>query len=129
MNYKGLEQKIINSYTEGVTLDEAEKLAGEFLGAQIACSEELKQLDLNARLLKSLVKQSRAEVFVREATTPEKKPSDTLLTALVDKDDKVCAEQGAFDQAEVDRDEIQRMFSIFQNAHLHFRAISKGRFD
>jgi hypothetical protein len=129
MNYKHLEQKIINSYTEGVTTEQAENLAGEFLEAQIKASEELKQLDLNARLLKSLVKQTRAEVFVKEATTPEKKPSDTLLTALVDKDQKVCAEQGAFDEAEVTRDEIQRMFSIFKDAHLHFRAIAKGKFD
>jgi len=129
MDYKALEQKIINSYVEGVTTQQAENLAGEFLEAQIKASEELKQLDLNARLLKSLVKQTRAEVFVREATTPEKKPSDTLLTALVDKDLKVSAEQGAFDEAEVDRDELYRMFSIFQNAHLHFRAIAKGKFE
>lgn len=129
MNYKELEQKIINAYTEGVTLDDAEKLAGEFLEAQIKASEEIKQLDLNARLLKSLVKQTRAEVFVTEATTPEKKPSDTLLSAMVDKNQKVQHEQGTLDLAEVDRDEILRMFNIFKDAHIFYRGVSRGKFE
>ena len=37
-----LEEKIKNSYEQGVTGTEAEKLAGEFLVAQLIVSEELK---------------------------------------------------------------------------------------
>ena len=129
MNYKALEQKIIKSYTEGVTLDDAEKLAGEFLEAQIKTSEEIKKLDLNARLIKATLKESKAKLFVTEATKGDKKPSDTLLNALVDSDGTINEVQQAFDEAEVERDEIFRMFSIFQNAHLHYRAISKGKFE
>jgi hypothetical protein len=129
MNYKELEQKIINSYTEGVTTEQAEGLAGEFLEAQIKASEELRRLDLSARLFKADLKEKRAQVFVKEATAGEKKPSDNMLNALVEIDETVKAHQVAFDTAEVERDEIQRMFSIFQNAHLHFRAIAKGKFE
>jgi len=129
MNYKALEAKIIASYTEGVTVSEAEALAGEFLAAQIQVSEEIRQLDLNARLLKALVKQTKAEVFHKEATANEKKPSDSLLNAIVDKDEKVNAEQGTLDDAEVTRDEMFRLFGIFKDAHLHYRAIAKGKFE
>lgn len=129
MDYKNLEKKIINSYTEGVTLAEAEMLAGEFLEAQIRASEELKQLDLNARLVKDHVKEIRAKIFITEATKTDKKPSDNMLTAYVDSDPSVRDVQGTLAVAESDKDELYRMFSIFQNAHLHFRAIAKGKFD
>ncbi len=49
---KSLESKIQQSYTDGVTLEDAEKLAGEFLGAMMAVSNELKSADLNARMRK-----------------------------------------------------------------------------
>jgi hypothetical protein len=129
MNYKSLEQKIIKSYTEGVTLDEAEKLAGEFLEAQIKTSEEIKKLDLNARLIKATLKEQKAKLFVTEATKNEKKPSDTLLNAMVDSDGAINEIQQAFDESEVERDEIFRLFAIFKDAHLHFRAISRGKFE
>jgi hypothetical protein len=129
MDYKALEQKIINSYTEGVTVSQAEALAGEFLEAQIKASEELKKLDLNSRLVKDSVKETRAKVFLAEATKTDKKPSDSMLQAYVDSNDKVLSDQSTLAVAESDRDEVYRMFSIFQNAHLHFRAIAKGKFD
>lgn len=129
MDYKNLEKKIIESYTEGVTLDAAEKLAGEFLEAQIRISEELTKLDLSARVHKAANRQNRAEVFVKEATKGDKKPSDTLLNALVESDEIVKSSQAEQDFAEAERDEIDRLFSIFKDAHLHFRAIAKGKFD
>jgi hypothetical protein len=129
MDYKALEQKIINSYVEGVTITQAEGLAGEFLEAQIKVSEELKQLDLNARLIKDSVKETRAKVFLAEATKTDKKPSDSMLQAYVDSNEKVLLDQTTLADAEASRDELYRMFSIFQNAHLHFRAIAKGKFD
>ena len=129
MNYKLLEQKIIKSYTEGVTLDDAEKLAGEFLEAQIKTSEEIKKLDLNARLIKATLKEQKAKLFATEATKGDKKPTDTLLNALVDSDSTVNEVQSAFDEAEVERDEVFRLFAIFKDAHIFFRGVSRGKFD
>lgn len=129
MNYKLLEQKIITSYTEGITVSEAERLAGEFLGAQIKISEEVSKLSLMARLLKSSVKEERGKLLYKEATTPDKKPSDSVLQALVDSNAEVLARQDEFDKAEESANEMLRLFGIFKDAHLHFRAISKGRFE
>jgi outer membrane protein TolC len=129
MDYKVLELKIVNSYTNGITASDAENLAGEFLGAQIQVSEELKQLDLNARLLKSLLKEKKATLFVAKATESEKKPSDTLLNAIVDSNEEVAEAQNQLDSAEVERDELSRLFKIFNDAHIFYRGISKGKFN
>jgi hypothetical protein len=129
MNYKQLEQKIIKSYTEGTTLDEAERLAAEFLSAQIAVSEELKKSSLKARLLKNSSKAVRASILYEAATTPEKKPSDSILQALVDKNSDVQATQTSFDEAEEDANELDRMYNIFRDAHVYYRGIARAKFE
>lgn len=125
---KSLEKKIQNAYTEGVTMEEAEKLAAEFLFAQIRISEALKTADLSARMRKSGVKAVRAAVYLDGAKQGDKKPSDVLLQAQVDTNELVSGEQDALDQAEVERDELERYYNIFQNGHIYFRGVAKGAF-
>lgn len=124
-----LEIKIIASYEAGVTLNEAEKLASEFLYGMMAVSKELKKADLDSRLRKSGVKAIRASIYLHTVQTAEKKPTEGQLTAMLDADNLVAAEQHSFDEAEVDRDDLERYYNIFSNAHVHFRGIAKGRFD
>lgn len=124
-----LETKIEDSYTNGVTLDEAEKLAAEFLHAQIKVSEQLKSSDLDARMRKSGVKAIRAAIYMEAATKGDKKPTEAALAATVDMNEIVQGEQKAFDEAEVNRDELERYYNIFQQAHVYYRQISKGKFD
>lgn len=126
---KDLEDVIVSSYESGVTLEEAEKLASRFLHAQIQVSSRLRELDLDARMKKSGAKAVRAAVYLSEATKGDKKPSDVMLQAHVDRDSLVQDAQNALDAAEVDRDELDRYFSIFREAHIHFRGIAKGRFE
>lgn len=124
----GLEAKIQDSYEQGVTIPEAERLASEFLHAQLKVSEELKKADLDARTRKSGVKAIKAAVYMEAATKDPKKPSDVMLQAIVDLNDIVQGEQRAFDEAEVDFAELERYYNIFQNAHIHFRSLAKGSF-
>lgn len=124
-----LEEIIISSYESGVTLSEAETLAARFLYAQMQCASSLRQLDLDSRMKKSSVKSIRAAVYLAEATKGDKKPSDVLLVAMVDQDELVQKTQELFDIAEVNRDEIERYYDIFREAHVHFRQVSKGRFE
>lgn len=126
---KGLEDKIVNSYEAGVTLDEAERLSGEFLAAQMRISSELKKSDLDSRMRKSGVKAVRAAIYMDTATKGDKKPTEAQIAATVDMNELVSGEQRAFDEAEADRDELERLFNICINAHIHFRQLSKGRFD
>ena len=124
-----LEVLIINSYESGVTLTEAEALASRFLAAQLRVSEELRKADLDARMRKTGVKAARAATYLAEVQKNDKKPSDTLLGAIVDADNKVQAIQNDYDHAEVEKAELDRLFDVFANAHIHFRTIAKGRFE
>lgn len=124
-----LKVKIQESYAEGVTQDAAEKLAGEFLHGQLAASSELKKADLDSRMRKTSVKAIRAAIYMEGATKDPKKPSDVLLQAMVDMDKIVQAEQESYDKAEVERDDLERYYHIFREAHIHFRSLAKGRFE
>lgn len=126
---KALEEKIKQSFNEGVTLPEAEKLAGEFLHAQLIVSSELTKADLDSRLRKTGVKSIRAAIYLDIVRQADKKPTEMQLTSMLDSDKIVLSEQEAFDTAEVQRDELERYYSIFQNAHIHYRSVAKGRFE
>lgn len=133
MNFKELcaelEAKIEQSYLDGIIADDAERLAGQFLGAMMKVSSELRKADLDSRMRKAGVKAIRAAVYMDAATKPEKKPTEAALSAIVDMNDIVQSEQNSLDEAEVSRDELERYFSIFQAAHVHYRTIAKGTFN
>lgn len=124
-----LESLIEASYTDGVTLEDAEKLAGKFLSAQILVSQELKKADLDSRMRKSGLKAVRAAIYMEAATKTDKKPSDVMLQAMVDMNDLVQGEQNNFDEAEADRDDLERYYNIFREGHVHFRQLSRGKFE
>lgn len=124
-----LEEKIQKSYEEGVTMESAEKLAGEFLVAQLRVSEELKSADLDSRLRKTGVKAVRAAIYLDIVQRSEKKPTEAQIEATINTDKIVGSEQESFDKAEVERDNLERYYNVFREAHQHFRIIAKGRFE
>ena len=125
---KELTAKIQDSYETGVSMEEAERLAGKTLHLQLLLADELKNADLSARMSKSGVKAVKAAVYLDEAGKSEKKPSDTFLQAKVDVNELVAAEQDRLDTAEVSRDLLHHYNSVFKEAHIHFRSIAKGTF-
>jgi hypothetical protein len=126
---ESIEEKIRSTYEEGVTIEQAEKLASEFLNSQIVISRALAEVDLDSRMKKAGVKAIRAAVYLEECKKSDKKPSDVLLDAIVNSNDIVLGEQGRLDEAEVKKAELDRAFSILQNAHIHYRTIAKGAFS
>lgn len=129
MDYKQLENDIIKAYEEGVTLDEAERLAAKFLAAQLQVSELLKKADLDSRMRKSGVKSIRAAVYLSIVQNSEKKPTESHIEHSMNLDELVTKEQEAFDTAETQKAELERVFDIFSNAHIYFRGLAKGRFE
>lgn len=127
--FQDLEKDIKSAYEEGVTLEQAERLAAKFLHAQLQVSALLQPADLDSRMRKSGLKALKAAVYLEAATKGDKKPSDVLLNALVDSDKLVQGEQDAFDGAEVSRDTLERYYNIFKEAHVYFRGVAKGRFE
>lgn len=126
---KDLESKIIKSYEEGVSLEDAERLAAEFLYGQMAVSGELKKADLDSRMRKSGVKAVRAAIYLDEVKKGDKKPTEAQLTAILDSHEVVALEQQSFDTAEASRDELERLHNTFRDAHIHYRGVAKGKFE
>lgn len=126
--YADLTAEIKAAYEESVTMDKAERLSGRFLHGMILVAEELRNVDLDARMRKSGVKAIRAAVYLEEVRKSEKKPSDVLLEALVNSSREVQAAQDAWDTAEVYRDQLQNYYNIFNQAHVFFRQTSKASF-
>lgn len=120
-----LETKIIDSYNHGVTITEAEKLAGEFLHGQLLISAQLKITDLDARMKKVGVKAIRADAYLQILKASEKKPTEAQISAEIDTDKSFQKEQELFDTAEVHRNELERLYEVYGNCHIYFRTIAK----
>lgn len=127
--YKELTDKIKAAYEQDLTVQDAERLAAEFLYAQILVGGELRKVDLDARMKKSGQKALKAAVYMDSATKTDKKPSDSFLQALVDMDQLVVQEQNSLDEAEVNRDELENYRRVFAESHIFFRGVAKGRFE
>lgn len=125
---KELESEIEKAYTTGVTLEQAERYAAQFLGAQMKVSAELTKSDLDARMRKSGVKAVRAAVYLDTVGGAEKKPTEAQIAAIIDTNRVVSEEQDGFDRAEVLKAELERYYDIFLNAHIYFRGVAKGSF-
>lgn len=124
-----LENDIKRAATKNLEVDEAERLAAKFLLARLEVGKLLRQQDLDARLAKNALKTEKAIVYLGEVKKNERKPSDVLLEHTIQLDEGVAGAQRSFDQAEVDRDNLQDYYSTFHEAHLYFRGIAKGRFE
>ncbi len=130
MNFKEfcteLEEKVITSYSNGVSLDEAERNAGQFLHATMVVGAELTRADLDARTRKSGVKGIRAAIYLDIVQTTDKKPTETAIDSMITVNKLVAAEQKALDSAEVRKAELERLYDIFNQAHVYFRQMSRG---
>lgn len=121
-----LEELIQNAYTESITLDQAEKLAGNFLHATLQVSSELSKADLDARTRKSGTKAVRAALYLDVVQNSNKKPTEAQIVALIETDTLCSKQQDRLDSAEVLKAELERFYDIFNQAHIYFRQISKG---
>jgi hypothetical protein len=125
----GLKKNITDSYEEGVTMEEAEKLAAKFLDGSLRVAEELRVADLDRRMKKAGVKSVKAAAYLEAASQGERKPSDKLIEAVIDSDKIVAAQQEEFDKAEVYAGLLENYLEVFHEGHVYFRGIAKGRFE
>lgn len=123
---KDLENKIQETYESGVTVDQAEKLAAEFLHASLIINSHLATLSLDARMKKSGLKAIRAAVYLEEVSKSEKKPTEAMLSAILDTNELVSGEQTALDTSEVEVEELKRLYDTYNNCHIYYRNIGKN---
>lgn len=123
---ESLEIKIQNTYETGVTVLEAEKLSAEFLNAMLMVSGRLTTVSLDARMKKSGVRAVRSAVLLDEISKVEKKPTESVLSAILDSNEIVASSQKELDLAEVEVEELKRLYDIYNNCHIFYRTITKG---
>lgn len=109
-------------------MEEAEKLAAEFLYAQMVLSAELRKYELDARMKKSGNKTIRAAAYINIVSGQDKKPTEAGISAIIETDEQVASQQNLLDTAEVDAAELERYYNIFTNAHIYYRGVAKGAF-
>lgn len=126
---ESLKKDITRSYEEGVTMEEAEKLAAKFLDGSMQVADALKVADLDRRMKKAGVKAVKASAYLNAATQGDKKPSDKLIEAVIDSDEVVIKQQEMFDSSEVEFNALSGYLDIFREAHVYYRGIAKGRFE
>lgn len=128
-SFADLELIIVGAYESSPTIEESERNAARFLQAQLAVSDQLKALDLDARMRKTGLKAIKSAVRSAEIAKHDKKPTEGALEDAVNLNEEVQAEQDALDKAEVERDGLERYYNVFKDAHIYFRGIAKGRFE
>lgn len=126
---ESLQNTIINSYGEGLTLDESEKFAAKLLHAQMQVSSELQSVDLDARMRKNGLKAVKAAVYTEAISKLDKKPTEAQLEHMINMNKLVSDEQDAYDVAEAKKANLERYFNIFKDAHVYYRQLAKGRFE
>lgn len=126
--FDSLEEKIVDSYTTSISMEGSERLAGEFLRAQLLASKELKNLDLDSRMRKASVKSLRAVAYKEASTTSDKKPTESALEHVINSHPVVQKEQDEYDKSEANKSELERYLNIFQQAHHYYKGLSKGEY-
>lgn len=127
--YQDLVALIEATSEEGCTLEQAERTAAMSLGIMNSLSEQLKHQDKDRRMRKRGLKAIKSAVRMAEVKKYDKKPTESQLQDVVDTDELVMKEEQAFDDSEVDTEELERQYGIAKESHLYFRGISKGRFE
>ncbi len=117
------------AYHKERVAEEIQHLAGEFLYAQMVVSNELKKLDLDARMKKTGMKAIRATMYNSIVSSADKKPTEAGIESQIATNDIVVKSQDELDVAESERDSLMRYYNIFREAHIHFRGIAKGKFE
>lgn len=123
-----VKEQIEASYEKGMTVSEAEVFATKLLGYMMQLSEAIRSADLDCRMRRAGLKAIRAAMYLEFAAKGDKKPSDVMLDHMINSNPLVQGEQERFDNAEVNKEEIERNFKIFELAHQHFKKMGQGAF-
>jgi hypothetical protein len=129
MNYETLVLEIQKASEEGVTMEHAERVAATSLFVIYALSERLTLLDKERRMRKRGLKAIKSAVRTEEVKRHDKKPTESQLEDVINLSPIVASEEEAFDNSDINADELERQFGIAKESHLFFRSVSKGTFN
>lgn len=126
MTYETLIEQIEKAYNEGVTQSEAERLAAGSLLVMNDLSCRLIVTESDRRMKKVGLKAIRAAVRLEAAKSGDKKPTESIIDAMVDTNELVSETESGYDAAEVASQAADRQYNIAKESHLYFRSVAKG---
>lgn len=129
LTFSEFRESIQKAYEEGVTMQQAERLAAKTLQIRMLISDEIKSRDLDARMKKHGVKVTRAEAYMEELSKHEKKPAEAYMEHAINQSLLVNASEKMYADAETTKDRLQTYLDVAKDAHLYFRQIAKGTFE
>lgn len=124
-----LEKTVTDAYENGVSLEDAERLAAKMLSAQMTIARELEAVDLDSRMRKNGVKAIKAAVYMEEINKYDKKPAEGLLEHAINQNKLVNTEQDAYETLDARKSALTIYLGIFKESHIYFRSIMKGTFS
>ena len=124
-----LQDTIARAYTEGVTMQEAERLAAHTLSVRLQIADHIKSSDLDARMKKHGVKAIRAQVYLEQIAANEKKPTEAWLESAVNMSDLVKAEETLYAESDTDTRRLETYSDVLKDAHIFFRKVMGGSFE
>lgn len=129
MDYESLISDIQHAAEEGVTMEEAEKIAAKALFVMNSLGEMRANSDRERRMRKKGLKAICSTVRLEEIQKHEKKPTEGALDDAVNLHKDAQHNQDLYDDSEVTLNEMDYKFDIAKEAHIYFRGVAKGRFE
>lgn len=130
--YQELKAHIKRVSEEGVSAEDAERLAARFLDALLMLGGfdgKIRSADLDSRMKKNGYKTMRAKVYLEIVQGQEKKPTEAMIEALIATNVQVAQAQDTYEKAEVYAESLHRIYDVFRDTHIHLRGIARGVFN
>lgn len=124
-----LKQSIERAYAEGVTMQEAERLAAKTLSVRMMLADSIQVADLDARMRRHGVKAVRASAYMEELSKHEKKPAEGFLENAVNLNPDVAQEEREYATVDTEKDRFFTYLGIMADAHIFFRNVAKGSYE
>jgi SHS2 domain-containing protein len=130
--YDELRAEIKRVSAEGVSIEDAERLAAKFLDALLELGGfdgRIRHADLDVRMKKNGYKTLRAKVYLQTVQGQEKKPTESAIEAAIATNTEVSKQQDLYEKAETDAEALHRIYDVFRDCHIYFRGVAKGNFS
>lgn len=117
---------------EGVSLEDAERLAAKFADALLelgGMDGHIQRAVLDAKLKKGSYKTFRAKVYLDTVNASEKKPTETMIESIILTNADVSKAEDAYHKAEEYAESLKRTYDVFRDVHIYFRGVAKGAFN
>ena len=123
-----LKEAIIKAHQTETSVSEAEQLSAKCLAASMALADDIRAVDLKARMRKIGLRNIRSQAYLDELAKHEKKPTEAYIDAAINLNVDIAPLEMELADKEVELNNLKHYYEVFKEAHQYFRAIMKAGF-